>query len=137
MKKIFRNSADYYKESFRYLRNARENLKKAKISNDRYQDLKPVQEACGIAYLAVLKAIDGYLIQRGLDFDKLPTSTEGYWKNLKKILVHNGKITDAFSIVYENLHIFGYYRGASSVKTVKEGFEKAKMIVDTLSKNKM
>lgn len=53
------------KESLRYLQNAREILKKAPIEGNRYADVKYVQEACGTAYLAILKAIDEYLLNKG------------------------------------------------------------------------
>jgi len=32
-----------------------------------YLDIKYVQEACGTAYLAILKAIDTYLLKRGVN----------------------------------------------------------------------
>lgn len=62
-----------------------------KEADGRYQDLKPVREACGTCYLAVLLALDGYFLQRGIDKDKLPVLTEGYEECLRKYLVHNGK----------------------------------------------
>jgi len=137
MKKLnFKTAEEYYKEAFRYYHNAQEKLKQAKIEYDRYQDLKPVREACGTCYLAVLLALDGYFLERGLEKDKLPTSTAGYEENLRKYLVHNGKIKTAYYTAYETLHIFGYYRGTGSVKTVKDGFEKAKLIIETLSKSR-
>lgn len=137
MKKAkFKTTQEYYKEALRYYKNARERLKEARVQNDRYQDVKPVRESCATAYLAVLLTLDGYFLERGVDNEKLPDSTEGYWKNLRKYRVHNGKITDAFSIAYENLHLFGYYRGASDTHVVKSGFEKAKLIIDTLGRRK-
>ena len=54
------------KEAIRYLQNAKEILRKAPIEGNRYADVKYVQEACGTAYLAVLKAIDGCLLNKGL-----------------------------------------------------------------------
>ena len=48
------------KEALRYLNNAREILKAVPIEDNTYADVKAVQEACGTAYLAVLKAIDGF-----------------------------------------------------------------------------
>lgn len=135
-KQKFKTAQEYYKEAYRYYKNAKERLKDAPIAYDRYQDLKPVREACGTCYLAMLLALDGYFLERGVNADKLPTSTDGYQELLKKFAVHNGKIKNAYFIVYENLHILGYYRGAGGVKVVKEGFEKAKLIIDTLGKHK-
>ena len=133
----FEQSEAYYKEAVRYFQNARGTLRGLKIKYDRYQDLKPVREACGTAYLAVLTAFNGYFVRRGIEKDKLPTSADGYWALMKKNFVHNGKIKEAFAIVYEDLHIFGYYRGASDTKLIKSGFDQAKMIIETLSKNKI
>jgi hypothetical protein len=125
---------DYHKEAVRYYKNAKDRLKEARIEHNRYQDAKPVQEACGIGYLSVLLALDGYFVSRGVESDKLPTSTEGYWDYFKKYLVHDGKIIDAFSTAYENLHLLGYYRGGLGVEMIKEGFKNAKLVIDTLYK---
>ncbi|MCL6102727.1 MAG: DUF5618 family protein, partial [Bacteroidetes bacterium] len=54
--------AEYYKEAIRYMDNAKETLKKAGKEDDLYQDSKYVKTASGIAYNAVLKALDGYFI---------------------------------------------------------------------------
>jgi hypothetical protein len=42
----------------------------------------------------------------------------------------------AMTAVYQNLHIFGYYRGGVEVEMIKAGFKYAKFIIDTLSKRK-
>ena len=55
------------KEALRYLQNAKEILRSAPVEDNIYSDVKPVQEACGVAYLAVLKAIDAYLLKKGVD----------------------------------------------------------------------
>jgi len=133
----FEESQEYYKEAVRYFQNARGTLKKVKIKYDRYQDLKPVREACGTAYLAVLTAFNGYFIRRGIEKDKLLTSADGYWALMKKNFVHNGKIKSAFSGVYEILHVTGCYRGTGEVKIIKPAFDRAKMIIETLSGKKI
>jgi hypothetical protein len=61
-------------EASRYLQNAKEILRKAPVEDGRYAKVYPersrrvkyVQEACGVAYLAVLKAIDEYLLNKGI-----------------------------------------------------------------------
>lgn len=132
-KQKYKTAQEYYKEAHRYYKNAKERLKEARIEYDRYQDLKPVREACGTCYLAVLLALDGYFLERGVQADKLPTSTDGYQELLKKHAVHNGKIKNAYYNVYEILHVWGYYRGIGKAEVVKEGFADAKRIIDTLS----
>ncbi len=133
---IFSNPNGYYQEAKRYLDNAKGHLKEAPIEYNRYQDAKPVREACGIGYLGVLLALDGYFLEQGISKDKLPDSTEGYEVLLKKCLVHNGKLRQSFYTVYENLHLLGYYRGGLSVDMIKDGFQKARLIIDILSKEK-
>ena len=122
------------KESLRYLHNAQEILKSAPVEDHIYLDPKLVQEACGTAYLAVLKAIDQYLLQRGVDKKKLPHSVDGYRQMLKKYgAIHNGKLLRSFESLYEELHIAGYYRGnLRSLDTVKGAFKAAKEFIDKL-----
>ncbi|MEW6482371.1 MAG: DUF5618 family protein [bacterium] len=122
-----------FEEAKRYLANAKETLAKTRIEYDRYQDKKYVKEASAVAYLACLSAIDDYLLSIGTEKKKLPTSIEEYTKSLRKI-PHNGKLISALDTVYENLHILGYYRGGVDVEMIKSGFQKAKFIIDTLSK---
>ncbi len=138
LKKIkFKTPKEYYNEAIRYYKNAKEKLKEAPVEYNRYQDLKPVREACGTCYLAVLLALDGYFFQRGVKQDKLPTSTKEVWDYLDKYLVHNGIIENAFQNAYEILHVWGYYRGAGNIHVVKAGFENAKIVIDTITKNKI
>ena len=100
------------KEALRYLNNAKQILKSAPLEDGTYTDIKPVREACGIAYLAVLMAIDEYLLKRGLSKKELPRSVDVYRKAVRKYLaVHNGKLLREFEALYEALHIAGYYRG--------------------------
>ena len=100
------------KEALRYLNNAREILKSVPVENGTYIDIKPVREACGTAYLAILIAIDEYLLKKGISKKELPKSVDAYRKALQKYLaVHNGKLLREFEALYEALHIAGYYRG--------------------------
>jgi len=128
-----KNPESAFSNAKRYFTNAKETLAKSPIEYDRYKDEKYVKEASGMAYLAALQAIDGYLLSIGVSSDKLPTSITEYEKSLRKI-PHNGKLMAAMATVYENLHILGYYRGGVGVGMIKEGFQKAKLIIDTLSK---
>lgn len=119
-------------ESIRYFENAKELLSKSPIEGDRYDDIKYVQEACGTAYLAVLKAIDEYLSKRGVSQKELPQSIDGYRSVLKKYLSsHNGKLTKEFEKLYKELHIAGYYRGLiEDVNALKDIFKSAKVFID-------
>lgn len=120
-------------EAKRYYENAKEILKRVVIQYGRYSDAKPVREACGIAYISSLFAIDSYILSKGIKWTELPTSYDGYWDWLSKV-PHNGKLKASLNTVYENLHILGYYRGGVGVAMIKEGFAHARSIIDTFDK---
>ena len=122
------------KEAIRYLQNAKEILKKAPIEDNRYVDVKYVQEACGTTYLAILKAIDEYLLNKGFSKKELPRSVDAYRTALQKYLgVHNGKLLKEFEDLYDELHIAGYYRGMlHSVGIVKEALKSAKAFIEKI-----
>lgn len=139
-KKIHYNNPDFLTEtrlfimqnaSLRYFENAKSLLKNSLLENDTYTDVKYVQEGCGTAYLAVLKAIDEYLLARGLSEKDLPKSVEGYRAMLHKHLaMYNGKLTKKFEELYYELHIAGYYRGLLRGRNViKEVFKEAEKFI--------
>ena len=100
------------KEAIGYFNNVKEILKSAPVEGMTYVDIKPVREACGAAYLAVLMAIDEYLLKKGISKKDLPRSVDAYRRALQKHLtVHDGKLRREFEALYEALHIAGYYRG--------------------------
>jgi hypothetical protein len=122
------------REALRYLNNAKEILKSIPVEDNTYTDVKPVQEACGTAYLAVLKAIDEYLIKRGVDEKELPQSIEGYREMIRKyIMIHNGKLIKEFEKLYKALHIAGYYRGLlEDVNMVKDALKAARAFIEKI-----
>lgn len=124
------------KEPIRYLNNAKEILRSAPIEDNIYTDIKYVQEACGTAYLAILKAIDEYLLQRGVDLKDLPNSVEGYRTLMKKyLIIHNGKLSREFESLYRLLHIAGYYRGLlQDVAVVKDALKSARTFIEKIGK---
>jgi len=122
------------KDSLRCLPNAQEILKTAPVEDHIYADVKPVQEACGIAYLAVLKAIDEYLLNKGVEKKKLPRSVDGYRQLLKKYgAIHDGKLLKNFDSIYAELHIAGYYHGdLRSVGAVQAALKTAKAFIEKI-----
>ena len=122
------------KESLRYLQNTKEILKTVPVEDNIYSDVKPVQEACGVAYLAVLKAIDAYLLKKGIDEKELPQSVDGYREMLRRYaIVHDGKLLKSFEALYKELHIAGYYRGLLiDVDTVKAVLKTAKTFIEKI-----
>ncbi|MBI4690294.1 MAG: DUF5618 family protein [Nitrospirae bacterium] len=123
------------KEALRYLNNAKEILKSVPIENNVYTDVKPVREAFGTAYLSILEAINEYLIsKKGFKKKELPKSVDAYRIALQKhVAVYNGKLLREFEVLYDEIHIAGYYRGLlRDVNVVKEVFKSAKAFIEKI-----
>jgi hypothetical protein len=123
-----------HKEALRYLNNAKEILNKVPVEDNRYTDIKPVREAFGTAYLSILEAINDVLLKHGFSKKELPKSVEGYRKALQKyVTVHNGKLLKDFEMLYDALHIAGYYRGLIyNVDAVKDYIKSTKTFIEKL-----
>lgn len=123
------------KESLRYLQNAKEILGRAPMENGIYNDVKLVREAFGTAYLAVLEAVNQSLLKKGLTKKELPKSVDAYRSALQKYLaIHDGKLLREFEMLYDTLHIAGYYRGLIyNVDMVKDAFKAAKAFIEKLT----
>ena len=123
------------REALRYLNNAKAILKTVPIEDNTYTDIKPVREAFATAYLAVLEAINEYLMKKGLSKKELPKSVDAYRKALQKNLaVHDGKVLREFEKLYDALHIAGYYRGfIYDTRAVRDYLQAAKEFIDKIS----
>jgi len=121
-------------EALKYLQNARTILKKAPRQGSVYTNVKFVQEACGTAYLATLKALDEYLLNRGLTRKELPKSFEQYQKAIRKYLsIHNGKLFRQFDYLYDTLHLAGYYQGLlHQVEIVREALNATQSFIEKI-----
>jgi hypothetical protein len=122
------------KEALRYLNNAREILKAVPVEDNTYTDIKPVREAFGTAYLAVLEAINEYLLKKGLGKKELPKSVDAYRDVLRKhMAVCDGKLLREFEKLYDMLHIAGYYRGLLyDTNVVKDALKAAKAFIEKI-----
>jgi hypothetical protein len=132
MTELIQGKKELIKEAKRYLANGKETVAKSPIEGKLYTDEKYVREGAGIAYLAALKAIDGYLVGKGVSKDKLPKSIEEYWAMKKKYIPHNGKFSQSLTIAYKTLHIAAYYQGLNTISNVKEGMQAVKEIITML-----
>ncbi|MCK9412184.1 MAG: DUF5618 family protein [Prolixibacteraceae bacterium] len=120
---------EYYVEAIRYMDNAKETLIKAGKEDDLYKDDKYVKTACGIAYCAVLKALDCYLLLKEVKRQKGRKSIEYYRENISKI---DRKLMQYLNNAYMTLHLDGYYDGNVSVDTISSGFKSAYLIIDKI-----
>jgi len=122
------------KEALRYLNNAKGILKSVPVEDNTYTDVKPVREAFGTAYLAVLEAINECLLKKGLTKKELSKSVDAYREALRKhIAVHNGKLMGEFEMPYDAIHIAGYYRGLIyNVDAVKDYLKAARAFIEKI-----
>ncbi|GBU21494.1 hypothetical protein R80B4_01387 [Fibrobacteres bacterium R8-0-B4] len=121
-----------YDEAVRYMDNAKEDLRKAGKRNDGlYKDDKYVRSACGIAYLGVLIALDAWLTLKGVEIPKKRnhTNINFYLTNIGKLDI---KLLGHLNVAYNVLHLDGYYRRVTSVKSIEGGFDAAYYIIDKI-----
>ncbi|GHV20629.1 hypothetical protein AGMMS49959_08400 [Planctomycetales bacterium] len=122
---------DAHYEAARYLRNAEDTLKKAGQDGKRFLDKKYVSTACGTAYLGVLLAMDAIFRLREVKPPKgnKRESIRYYVENAAKL---DGKLASDLHIVYQTLHLAGYYEGTLSVPTIRDGFDTAYGIIERI-----
>src|SRR6266566_357593 len=111
-----------FEEATRLMDNAKKELALAKKHGKIYEDIKHLRVACGTAYIATLKALDGIFILRNIPKPKRKGSIEYYQEGLSKI---DKKTLTSLNIAYHILHIDGYYDGFNGVKVILSGFEEA------------
>jgi hypothetical protein len=112
--------------SKRYLENAKEDLKKAKIDKERK----------AMAYLSALEALKALFINYGVldekEVKKKLNKVEMYYYYLNKVN-QIGKDKDLLKglldDVYDILHLGGYYRELKDKKSIDSGFEKVEKII--------
>ena len=123
------------REGVRYLENARQVLRHAPVEGETYLDRKPVREAMGTAYLAVLEAINEALVRRGMTRKELPRSVDAYRIALQRQLgARNGRLLREFESLYDLLHVAGYYRGMIyRRKAVKAALDDAQSFIEKLA----
>jgi len=142
--KTLESPAERLKLAKRYLRNAKETLKKAGVNREvgEYIDLKYVSSASGTAYLAALEALKALFL-----WEELLTAKDVKDK-LKKIEMYDRYLTKVSRIgkdrdilirlldnVYSLLHIGGYYRELQDRKAIDSGFEKVAKIIRIVEKH--
>ena len=122
------------REGVRYLDHAREILRHVPVERDIYLDRKPVREAMGTAYLAVLGAINQALLRRGVSKKELPRSVDAYRAALERHLSRNGKLMREFESLYDLLHLAGYYDGLIyNRKPVRHAIDAARRFVEKVA----
>ncbi len=115
-------------EAIRYLDNAKEILsEKAKKNDGFYSDRKYVRMAGNTAWNGVLIAMDAaYGVKKKLKDTERPDYPD-YQKVINR---EKNSIANAFAAAYEHCHKFMGYDGVLSYKTVNNGLEYAKEVID-------
>ncbi|MEK6616730.1 MAG: DUF5618 family protein [Bacteroidota bacterium] len=119
-------------EAARYMNNAHKELQLADKNGKVYRDVKHLRVACGTAYLAVLKAMDGIFLLRNIPTPKRRASIEYYQQGLTQV---DRKILTSLNVTYQILHLSGYYDGFNEIYTIKHGFEEAHYILTKLKQS--
>ncbi|MDR0868819.1 MAG: DUF5618 family protein [Planctomycetota bacterium] len=119
-----------YAEARRYMNNAEAVLEKTARDGKFYADAKYVRMASGTAYLAVLLAFDAYLQLKGVALPKKKRLSIDFYQNYLGKL--NGKLLDLLNNAYDTLHLAGYYDGNKSAKVIRDGFDTAYEIIETI-----
>ena len=110
--------------------NAKETLQKAKKEGNYYQDRKYVRTACGAAYNGVLLALDTYFMLKDVELPKKKRrSIDFYTRNVSKI---DGKMLKYLDVVYDVLHLDGYYDGNPDIRVIHAGFANACEIINKI-----
>ncbi|MDR2813291.1 MAG: DUF5618 family protein [Prevotellaceae bacterium] len=119
-----------YAEAMRYMNNAKETLQKAKKEGNYYQDRKYVRTACGTAYSGVLLALDTYFMLKDVELPKKKRrSIDFYTRNVSRL---DGKMLKYLDVVYDVLHLDGYYDGILNARIISEGFATACEIINKI-----
>jgi hypothetical protein len=124
-----------YAEALRYMRNAEETLQKAGKENNRYDDEKYVSTACGTAYKGVLLAFDVWLELKGVpipakrDKTKRHRSIDMYKYEVGKL---DRKMLSDLNVIYDVLHLAGYYDGIQDAIIISRGFAVAYAIIEKI-----
>ena len=126
------NARITFDEATRYMDNAYKELLMAKKNGLVYDDTKHVSGACGIAYKGVLIALDGILVLKGIERNKGRVSIDYYKSNVAKL---DKKMLNSLNVVYEILHLSGYYDGFNNVKILTIGFKEAENIIKKLKQS--
>jgi ribosomal protein L32 len=122
----------YYNKAMRYMDNAKETLQKAGIDGDFYEDEKYVKSACGIAYIGLLVALEGYSIVIGYQSKakKKERRSIDYYREM--FAGNNQSLLKELNSAYNILHLCGYYDGEKSIAVIKDGFKRAYRIVEKI-----
>jgi hypothetical protein len=119
----------YYTRAVREIDKANETLKKAGKEDRFYVDKKQVKTACGIAYNAVLLALDGYLLICGIEVKKGKKDISFYKKSVSEVDI---KLLNYVTEAYNILYLAGHYDGSRASKVILAGFELAFVIINKI-----
>ncbi|MBM2814098.1 MAG: hypothetical protein HW421_860 [Ignavibacteria bacterium] len=118
-----------YKESMRYIENAKTTLKQTGKDDKFYKDVKYLHTVCGTAYIGMLKALDFLFEIKKIPKRRGKKSIEYYQKNLSKL---DKKLLNHLNNGYRLLHIEGYYEGITNIKAIDAGFDDAISIIEAI-----
>jgi hypothetical protein len=115
-----------------YLASAKQSLAVApRIDNLIYTDADITSEAAATACIAALKAIDAYVVARGI-YSTPQTMNE--YKLVVDAMSCANQIYPRLTIVFQNLHLFAYQCRGVEIEMIKSGMRCVKEIIDIIEK---
>jgi len=125
-------TTDIYKESMRYIDNAKEILStKANKNGDYYSDAKYVRMASNTAYNGLLLSLDALFDYKGINVANKSkedrASKKTYTGGLGQI---NKSMIQKYEAAYRHLHLYGGYDGELYFPTINNGIKVAVEIID-------
>jgi hypothetical protein len=124
----------YIDEARRYIQNGKDTLVLAGIEENGFyhKDPKYVSKAAGIAYVGVLKAIDGLYVHLTKQNPDDLKHVEAYNAVLRSIPKESKRLLRSFNTLYMYLHVGMYYREERRVSISETAFELADEFVDAI-----
>jgi hypothetical protein len=124
----------YIDEARRYIQNGKDTLVLAGIEDNGFyhKDPKYVSKAAGIAYVGILKAIDGLYVHLTKQNPDDLKHVEAYRAVLKSIPKIGKRLFRDFNTLYMYLHVGMYYREQKDVAVSESAFELSDEFVDAI-----
>jgi hypothetical protein len=127
----------YFNKAVEYYKNAKTELKQIPIEGKIYKDEKAVRRAAGLCYCGILEAIKGFLTKKGIDVQKKLKSADAYRFLLSQHKEIDGKLLSCFEEAVKIVHVYACYWGGRDTEVVKTGFERAKFVIEKLTRVKL
>lgn len=117
----------YLKEAAEIVRYARGELKETKEKNSFLRS----RQVCEKGYLALLRILDGFLLQKGIKEEEFPKTERGRRFYLGKYATK--EFRTKYTSLRHDLHIDGFHEGILEPKEIKESLKDLRELIKKVS----